>query len=249
MTWEQKVIIEGNVYQVTISDDQDALCSAFAEGRAVVGLWDSQRVGQNLAPAVYVVESPEDIDDVFLEQVVRRKVGLPWMIARTNRLMIREFVPQDYRFIPKEPEDSMPEALFNKKESLRDYIRHQYGFYEYGIWALVDHCSGQLVGKAGISNLELEGQKEFIEATKNNDTPVELGYHIFTPYRQKGYGKEACEAILSYGAAHISERIYARIHEENRASVKLAEDLGFSLTARTHSGLNPGLCLYEWNYS
>lgn len=247
MTWEQEITVEGSVFQVTISDDHEALRSAFAEGRAVIGLWDRRRPDQNLAPAAYVVESLKDIDDEFLERVVRRRHGFPWNIVTTERLTIREFVPQDFVSIPDEPEAGTSGALFLKEESLKDYISHQYGFYQYGIWAVADRGTGLLVGKAGISNLEPAGQEEFLEAIKNNDTPVELGYHIFSPYRQKGYGKEACRAILTYASLAVSERIYARIHEQNYGSIKLAEDLGFRLIARTHSGSAPGLCLYEWN--
>ncbi|WP_242647776.1 GNAT family N-acetyltransferase [Lacrimispora saccharolytica] len=249
MTWEQELTIEGNVFQVTISDDHEALRSAFAEGRAVVGLWDRGRTNQNLAPAAYVVESLGDLNDEFLERVVRRNEGLPWNIARTQRLTIREFVPGDFAFLPHEPEAGASGDIFLKEESLKEYIRHQYRFYEYGIWALIERGSGKLVGKAGISNLDLEGQDELFHAIKNNDTPVELGYHIFSPYRRNGYGKEACSAILSYAASAVSERIYARIHEGNSGSRKLAEGLGFRLIARTHSGSAPGLCLYEWNCS
>ena len=249
MNWEREITVEGKIFQVTISDDHEALRSAFAEGRAVVGLWDRERADQNLTPAAYVVEDLKDIDDVFLERVIRRREGLPWNIAKTKRLTIREFAPQDFVSIPDEPEAGKSGSLFLKEETLKDYICHQYSFYEYGIWALVDHEKGLLVGKAGISNLELTGQEEFFSAIKKNDTPVELGYHIFSPYRQQGYGKEACMAILSYAALAVSERIYARIDERNLASIKLAEDLGFRLIARTHSGSVPQLCLYEWNYS
>ncbi|MDR1770769.1 MAG: GNAT family N-acetyltransferase [Hungatella sp.] len=249
MNWEREITVGGKIFRVTISDDHEALRSAFAEGRAVVGLWDRKRTDQNLAPAAYVVEDLEDIDNVFLERVVRRREGLPWNIAQTPRLTIRELVPRDFADIPDEPEAGKSGALFLKEETLNDYIRHQYVFYEYGIWAVVDHVTGRLVGKAGISNLELTGQEEFLRKIKNNDTPVELGYHIFSSYRQQGYGKEACMAILSYAALAVSERIYARIDERNLASIKLAEDLGFRLIARTHSGSVPRLCLYEWNCS
>ncbi|MDR7812921.1 MAG: GNAT family N-acetyltransferase [Lacrimispora sp.] len=249
MIWDRDIIVEGKIFQVTISDDHEALRSAFAEGRAVVGLWDRERTDQNLAPAAYVAEDIDDIDDAFLERVIRRKEGLPWNIVKTRRLTIREFVPQDYVSIPDEPEAGKSGFLFSTKETLKDYISHQYGFYEYGIWAVVDHDKGKLVGKAGISNLEITGQEEFLDVIKKNDTPVELGYHIFSPYRQQGYGKEACKAILSYAALAVSEKIYARIDERNLASIKLAEDLGFRLIARTHSGSVPRLCLYEWNCS
>lgn len=249
MTWEREITVEGNVFRVTISDDHVALRSAYAEGRAIVGLWDRERTGQCLDPARYLVETPEDINDEFLERVVRRHLGLPWKIATTSRLDIREFIPMDCRNIPNEPDGGRDGAVFLGEESLKDYIKCQYGFYEYGIWAIVNSRTGRLVGKAGISNIEVSGQPEFSEAIKNNDTPVELGYHIFSPYRRQGYGKEACQAILQYAAFNVSERIYARIREENRSSIKLAEELGFGLIAQTGSGSAPRMYLYEWNYS
>lgn len=249
MTWEREIIIEGNVFRVTISDDCKVLQSAYEEGRAVVGLWDRKNSGQCLAPARYVVESAEDADDEFLERVVRRKEGLPWKIAETERLIIRELIPGDFRFLQEEAGEGAAGPLFPDEEALKAYIRSQYGFYEYGIWALVEKNTGALIGKAGICNLELSGQREFSEAVKNNDTPVELGYHIFSPCRQQGYGKEACRAILHYGASAVADRIYGRIDERNLPSIRLAESLGFSLIARTHSGSNLHMCLYEWNCS
>lgn len=249
MTWEREITIEGNVFRVTISDDCEALRSAYAEGRAVIGLWDPEKTDQCLTPAGYVAESLEDIDDEFLERVVRRKEGLPWQIAKTQRLTIREFTPGDCSFIPDEPGGGEAGRIFLEEGSLKDYIRCQYGFYEYGIWAVVDNNTGRLVGTAGICNLELSMQQELLKAIKNNDTPLELGYHIFSPYRRQGYGKEACHAILRYAASAVSERIYARIDQRNRSSVKLAESLGFRLIAQTHSGSVPRMCLYEWNCS
>ncbi|MEY8354765.1 GNAT family N-acetyltransferase [Lachnospiraceae bacterium 54-53] len=249
MTLEREIKVEGKVFKITISDDCTVLHSAYAEGRAVIGLWDRQKADGCLAPARYVVEKAEDADDEFLERVVRRMEGLPLHIAGTERILIRELVPEDCSFMPKEDDGGENNGLFSEREALKDYIRCQYGFYEYGIWALVDRNTKRLVGKAGLRNLELFGPDEFLEAIKNNDTPVELGYHIFSAFRQQGYGKEACRAILHYGAEAVADRIYARIREDNLPSVKLAESLGFRLIARADSGSDSRMCLYGWNCS
>lgn len=249
MTWEREITVEGNVFRVTISDDCKVLQSAYREGRAVVGLWDGKNSGQSLSPASYAVETAEDADDEFLERVVRRKEGLPWQIAETERLIIRELVPGDFHFLQEEDGEGATGRLFPDEEALKAYIRSQYGFYEYGIWALAEKYTGVLIGKAGICNLELSGQGDFSGAVKNNDTPVELGYHIFSPYRRQGYGKEACRAILNYGASRVADRIYGRIDEKNIPSISLAESLGFRLIARTRSGSGSHMCLYEWNCS
>ncbi|MFT4104907.1 MAG: GNAT family N-acetyltransferase [Lacrimispora sp.] len=262
MTWEREITVEGTVFRVTISDDCKALHSAYAEGRAVVGLWDPKKENQSLAPAAYVVEKLEDIDDIFLERVVRRRLELPWIITRTNRLTVRELVPQDCLLIPDEPEAGEEGRRFLNKEYLKDYIRCQYGFYEYGIWALEESASGRLVGKVGLSNLDLSGCPELSSAIRDkmnspcgqretllgdDDTPVELGYHIFSLYRNQGYAREACQAILQYGAQEVSGQIYARIERTNLPSLKLAESLGFRLITQGRNGPASDLCLYGWN--
>lgn len=246
MTKERTIIIEGNAFQVTISDDHKALQSAYAEGRAVIGLWNRRLPNQCLTPAQYVVEDEADVDERLLERAVRRRKKLPWQIGVTDRLIIREFTREDWKAVPKEPEDLWADRIFQNQETLEDYIRCQYGFYEYGIWALEEKKSGRLLGKAGITNLEAGN---FQDLVKKNDTPVELGYHIFSPYRQKGYGLEACQAILAYCAREITGKVYARINEDNQPSVKLAESLGFKPMASEGNESASRLCLYEWNCS
>nr|WP_314465811.1 GNAT family N-acetyltransferase [uncultured Clostridium sp.] len=247
MVWEREIAIEGKNFRVTISDEYEALRSALAEGRAVIGLWDRERTDQCLTPAAYLVESLSDLTPEFLERVVRRKEGQPWNIASTRRLLIREFMASDADEIPKEPDGGKNGELFCSRETLESYARQQYGFYEYGIWALFDRDKKTIVGKAGIFNLDVGEDEEMSSFIKKNDTPLELGYHIFTPYRRQGYAGEACKAILTYAASSLTDRIYARVLEENRASVSLLESLDFQLKGRTHSGSASPQCLYEWN--
>lgn len=249
MVWEREIAIDGTRFSVTISDEFEALRSAFAEGRAVVGLWNRNDTNQCLSPASYLVESIEDITPEFLERVVRRKEGLPFQIAKTNRLLIREFVQEDASGRSLEPDEGSDGNLFYNKEALKTYIENQYKFYEYGIWAITDLRDGTLLGKAGLSNLVVPKEDAFYPYIEKNDTPIELGYHIFTPYRCRGYATEACQAILEYGATYLTDKIYARVLEENRPSIRLLERLGFIRIGQTHSKLTLTQCLYEWNYS
>ncbi|WP_147422806.1 GNAT family N-acetyltransferase [Lacrimispora algidixylanolytica] len=249
MTLEREIIIEGTKYKITVSDDSKALCSAYAEGRAVIGLWDRSDPGQSLSPAVYIVESIKDIDTEFLEKVVRRRHGLPFQIVKTDRLIVREFISDDSHKVPREPDGGENGAVFYHQDSLNDYIRCQYGFFEYGIWALMDHKTGMLVGKAGIIPMDLSGMEEFLPFIKEKDTPLELGYHIFSSYRKNGYAKEGCKAIVSYASERIAPKIYARILQDNLPSMKLIEALGFTLIAQTCNESGHVLCLYEWSLS
>ena len=106
------VNVNGNRIPVLISDEREALLAAKAAGRAVVELLGSQGCGpgsqgrgpgaegpdagetgasgdSGLGTAEFAVEHLEDADDEFLERVVRRKLGLPWKIYQTERLLIR----------------------------------------------------------------------------------------------------------------------------------------------------------------
>ena len=137
MTEKRTVFISGTPYTVTISSEQEVLSAAYAAGGAIIGLWDKNRSGQSLAPAEYVVECAEDADEEFLERVVRRRLHMPWIIAETERLVIREFTAEDAAHMIQE--DVGPgDEIFHRREKLTAYIDSQYRFFEYGIWAVVE---------------------------------------------------------------------------------------------------------------
>ncbi len=236
MTEERTVWLEGKPYTVVLSDEKEALLAARAAGRAVVGVEkccqaDGEPDSADPAmpeqhfflPADYVAGSPDDADERFLERVLRRHLGLPWIIAETRRLLIREFTVSDAADVVREDSDREADRIFYTPERLEAYIRHQYRFYEYGIWALIDKESGRLIGKAGVSAAE-EGQKGGLE----------LGYHIFTPYRGQGYAVEACRGILDMlrNACWFGDgggiTVRARTHADNRASIRVLEKCGFA---------------------
>ena len=233
MTEIRYVIIDDISYSVVLSDETEALLKAKADGKASVGFWHRDGGGQqDLSAAFYLVEDLEDVDQEFLERVVRRHLGLPWKITETRRLVIREFTEADADQVPKEAEDGMADAVFHTRERLRDYIRCQYGFYEWGIWALVDKKTGRLVGKAGLTPTENE---------HFDGISMELGYHIFTPYRGNGLAVEACRGIISYRKEALDEPVflYAKIDASNEASIHVIQKLGFALIEPECSGEVP----------
>lgn len=149
MTERRTVLIGGTPYPVTISSEQEVLSAAYAAGGAILGLWDKTRSGQSLSPADYVVECMEDVDEEFLERVVRRRFHLPWLIAETKRLIIREFTVEDAAHMAA-GEAGPGDDIFCSSEKLAAYIDSQYRFFEYGIWALEEKKSKAVIGKAGL---------------------------------------------------------------------------------------------------
>lgn len=214
MTIVKEVTVEGIRYPVTVSDDNEALLAAAAAGRAIIGIWDPsvRPLGAGFDACLYLVCEMEAADDMLLEKAVRRQYGLPWIIAQTKRLLIREFTKDD----PLEAEsDDDGDGVFSDRARREDYIDNQYRFHECGLWALVLKKSGVIIGKAGI-------------------TAGELGYHIYGPFRGRGYAFEACSAILGYAEEELGLRhVRIKTGEGNEASVRLAEALGFSRTEDT----------------
>lgn len=220
MRQERRITLEGKEYTVVISDEQEALLAAEAAGRAIIGLWNREKPDRSLKPAVYLVEELKDVNDMLLEQVVRRREGMPWIIGETDRLMIREFCLSDIPKVLPEAGDGPEDEIFYREDKLKDYIRCQYGFYEYGIWALEEKSSGELIGKAGVTVMNQE-------ELPDGEEGLELGYHIFLPYRRQGYGREACLEILKYVRTHHKCSLYAKIDPSNEVSIQLAESCGF----------------------
>ena len=219
---------------VLISDEKEALLAAQAAGRALVGLWRQGQPMEALAGVRYVVEDLADATDEYLERVARRHLGLPWKICETERLRIREMTERDFELVCANRVGPGLETV----EQLRSYVKHQYDFYEFGFWALVEKATGKLVGVAGL--LVPEDRVSVGAAAEDMillhtgtaggiSEPLELGYHIFPGNRRCGLACEACDAILEYGREYLGvDQFVVRIRKDNEASLRVAGKLGFA---------------------
>lgn len=227
MTIIKEVTVEGKQYPVTVSDENEALLAAAAAGRAIVGIWDPERGGSGAGfdACLYLIGEPDAADEMLLERAVRRNAGLPWIIAETGRLLIREFTSED-PLEPVSPDDGG--GVFSDRVLRENYIAGQYRFHECGLWALVEKQSGSVIGKAGI-------------------TDGELGYHIYEPFRSQGYVLEACRAIIGYAREELRlKRLVIKTESKNKMSANLAQKLGFTLSGASAEA-EEGLLTFEKN--
>ncbi|WP_432629874.1 GNAT family N-acetyltransferase [Brotaphodocola sp.] len=240
MTRQHELLIDGSLYGITVSDEREALLTAKAVGRAFVAVGDEMFSGIGVE---YAVESFEAVDEEYLERVLRRHLGLPWHIIESDRLLIRELTPEDYKSVSKE------EGAFSNEEQYLAYLNSQYRFYEYGLWGIERREDGSLVGTAGVWNYEpkrtgnnrvkiREPQNVWKLDKKNLENEIaeedfvlqlELGYRTFAPYRRNGYAEEACKLILSYVGEWYGEEyeIFAVTKASNTASESLLKKLKF----------------------
>ncbi|WP_394918267.1 GNAT family N-acetyltransferase [uncultured Robinsoniella sp.] len=174
-----------------------------------------------------VVEGLEEIDSAFLMGIYNRHYKIPSVIAMTSRLLIRETVPDDTDALYEIYKDQeivrfltpLEEDVNEQREILDSYFAYMYGLYGYGMWTVVEKSSGQMIGRVGFENGELEGAGI-----------VELGYLIGTAWRKQGYAYEAVSAVLEYGKNVLGfGEVYIRTKSENLVSCALAGKAGFQL--------------------
>lgn len=211
-------------HQVMITQNADE-AGYYAANHIPYVVWLNERnTDQSFPSGAYCVENLSDIDARYLDRVYRRFHDIPWDIAETERLKIREIavtdVPQLYELYSDASITQYMEPLFADPEQevtyTKEYIKNIYGFYGFGMWVLEEKKQGQVIGRAGLE------YKEGFEG-------LELGFMLGVQYQYKGYAYEACSEILAYGIRELDQRTYCSfINENNTASIHLCERLGFT---------------------
>jgi RimJ/RimL family protein N-acetyltransferase len=103
-----------------------------------------------------------------------------------------------------------------------------YTFFGYGLWLVFLKETGELIGRVGIENREID-----------NTTKQEIGYLIGKDYQEQGYAYEACEATIEYARTMLNlDELFACIHRDNFKSIAFLEKLGFRIYARDIGDMN-----------
>ncbi len=183
----------------------------------------------------YIIDDLEKISAGYMRLIYSRYLKIPYTVAVTERLVIREMRLEDlddvYAVYDSLSGCPYIEPLYERsreEEFTRNYIRDMYGFYQYGLWLVFDRKSGELVGRVGIENRMIDGQ-----------LCRELGYLIDKKKQGRGYAYEASLAVLDYAHSELElEEMYICAHINNKPSIGLAKKLGFTLYAENIDGIN-----------
>jgi ribosomal-protein-alanine N-acetyltransferase len=146
-------------------------------------------------------------------------------ILETERLLLREFVPEDVDALAavlSDPETMRyyPAAL--DRAGVAAWIernRRRYVDDGHGLWAMVLKSRGELVGDCGLTRQTVDGTDE-----------IEIGYHVRRDLWGRGFAPEAARACRDHGFARISaERLISLVRVGNLPSRRVAEKVGMSL--------------------
>lgn len=146
----------------------------------------------------------------------------PW---ETERLILREFIPEDAEFIFALVNDPVWLRFIGDRgirnlDDARAYIQNgpmaMYAREGFGLLAVTLKPVGTPIGMCGL--------------IKRDELPdVDIGFAFMPLYRQSGYGYEAASATLAYARDEVElKRVVAILSQDNVASARLLQKLGFT---------------------
>jgi len=184
------------------------------------------------------------------------------MELQTERLRLREFVPEDWRavlaYMLKPGYDDFYEAQTRDEAYARDFVGWFVGWQQatprrrYQM-AVTLRSTGQLIGNCGLRIAAIE---EHIDSV----TPVReavLGYDLDPSHWGRGYATEAANAMLRFGFEALDlHRVWSYHVAENERSAAVLRRLGFTQEGRLrendwqrgawHDTVVHGLLRSEW---
>jgi RimJ/RimL family protein N-acetyltransferase len=147
------------------------------------------------------------------------------LILETERLRLREFVPEDVDALAavlSDPETMRYYPAVLDRAGVAAWIernRRRYADDGHGLWAMVLKSSGEVVGDCGLTRQTVDGLDE-----------IEIGYHVRRDLWGQGYAPEAARACRDYGFERLgAEKLISLIRPENIPSRRVAEKTGLIL--------------------
>lgn len=226
-----------------VSDTQDTLAAARNHSIAAAGF---QRTDMPYLSVPYLFqEFTEDLGD-YLRLAYCRFHGLPFLIARTSRLVLRETYQADLPLLSMIYQEAYSDTdhaenidfgsraagniddpthwFFPAREPeafLSAYIRNMYGLYRLGMYTVIRHSDNAVIGHCGFD------LKASPLSSSSGKVPF-LGYILAGSCRRQGYALEACRACLEYLSSQTDyQEVFCAIAADNADSLRLARRLGF----------------------
>ncbi|MGA8309223.1 MAG: GNAT family N-acetyltransferase [Terriglobales bacterium] len=147
------------------------------------------------------------------------------LILETERLLLREFVPEDVDALAavlSDPETMRYYPAVLDRAGVAAWIdrnRRRYADAGHGLWAMILKSNGEVIGDCGLARQTVDDVDE-----------IEIGYHVRRDLWGQGYAPEVARACRDYGFERLSaKRLISLIRPENLPSRRVAEKIGLSL--------------------
>ena len=140
------------------------------------------------------------------------------MILETERLYLREMEQSDFDSLCKILKD--PKTMYayehgfsdEEVQNWLDKQRKRYREDGFGLWAVIEKASNQMIGQCGLTFQDFNGREV-----------LEVGYLFQRAYWHKGFATEAAVACKEYAFEHLgAKEVYSIIRDSNIASQNVA---------------------------
>lgn len=228
--------------------DTDASIERYkTEDLPVIAVSHEGNASEELMGTPWLILSPDALTPEFLYEVYCRYYRQPMWILETERCRLRELCSEDLTSLKLLQQENVrnPDGCFfpadcaSPEEFLSDYIRHQYPFFCFGLYAVLEKEAGNFMGIAGFAriteNTADEDGTNCSSSGKNqlhrrSCSSAEMSYSFLQQYQHRGIAKEVLRALLDYGREQGRfEQFTARIRPENVTSAALAKKCGITI--------------------
>ena len=157
-------------------------------------------------------------------------------VLETERLLMRQLEQRDFADLAEILQD--PQVMYAYEHHFTDadvqaWLRRQqarYAAYGFGLWALIDKRTGQMVGQAGLTWQPCEGEQV-----------LEIGYLLKRRFWHMGYAQEAAAACVRHAITQLgAQKVCSIIKTDNIPSIRVAQAIGMTkekeFTARYYNG-------------
>ena len=123
------------------------------------------------------------------------------LILETERLLLREFVPEDVDALAavlSDPETMRYYPAVLDRAGVAAWIdrnRRRYADAGHGLWAMILKSNGEVIGDCGLTRQTVDDVDE-----------IEIGYHVRRDLWGQGYAPEAARACRDYGFERLGAR-------------------------------------------
>jgi RimJ/RimL family protein N-acetyltransferase len=150
------------------------------------------------------------------------------MLIETPRLVLRDLTDADVPALHRALGDPVAMAAYEHGFDLdetREWVRQQHERYAadgFGLWGVVLRETDELIGDCGITTQKVE-----------DDSVIEVGYHLTRDHWHRGYATEAARACVDWAFANLdTDEVYAKVRDTNIASMNVAIRLGMTVRRR-----------------
>lgn len=161
-------------------------------------------------------------------------------MIETNRLILREMTSDDFSAlyaVLSDVETTRHYPYVFNEERVRGWIEkniERYRIFGFGLWAVCLKDSGELIGDCGLTMQNINGVIK-----------PEIGYHIRSDMRRKGYAGEAASAVrdITFEITPFRQ-VFSYMKKSNIPSSATAKSIGMTLIEEYTDAEGDITCVY-----